>query len=207
MKGYKGFGRGLTCRGFKYEIGKTYECDEAKLCVSGFHFYEDPKQIADYYGGLPNCRYCEIEAGGEIIRGDGKCVCSKMSVVKEIPLQEFLLLVNKGEGNFGWCNDGDFNKGNGNKGCHNDGNYNKGDGLCGVFNTDAGCVIFNKYTPVKHTEFENTRGYRDLATCILNKRTPLAYELSEIKKLPNFDERVMTELIFGKENSNEKAKN
>lgn len=36
MKAYKGFNKDMTCRGFQYEIGKTYETDEADLCNSGF---------------------------------------------------------------------------------------------------------------------------------------------------------------------------
>lgn len=42
MKAYKGFNKGLTCRGFQYEEGKTYEEQEAKLCKSGFHACENP---------------------------------------------------------------------------------------------------------------------------------------------------------------------
>ena len=39
VKGYKGFNQDLTCRGFQYEIGKTYEYNgEIELCSSGFHF-------------------------------------------------------------------------------------------------------------------------------------------------------------------------
>ena len=240
MKGYKGFDKDLKCRGFQYEVGKTYECDgEIKLCVNGFHFCKDPKQIIGYYGTLVACRYCEIEASGEIIEGDGKCVCSKITIVREIPLQEFLTLVNEGTKNNGWSNKGDWNKGssnvgNGNKGdCNkgnsNKGNWNKGDSnkgnwnegdwnegnsnegdrniglcnrgndLCGLFNTDGGCVIFNRYTPMKHTEIEEMRGYSLLAECIFEKKLPEKEELAKIKKLPNFDEAVMRELILGKE--------
>lgn len=31
MKAYKGFNPDMTCRGFQYEEGKTYETDEATL--------------------------------------------------------------------------------------------------------------------------------------------------------------------------------
>ena len=224
MKGYKGFDNDLKCRGFQYEVGKTYECEgEIELCKNGFHFCEDPKRIRDHYGDLTVCRYCEIEASGEIVKGEGKCACSKISIVREISLQEFLSLVNKGSGNTGWMNEGNYNKGNGNRGNGNDGDWNKGadnngndnkgddnkgnhnigsynraDGACGIFNTDGGCVIFNRYTPMKHIEIEKTDGYRYLASCVAMRREPTEDELAEIRKLPNFDEKVMNELIFGK---------
>ena len=224
MKGYKGFDNDLKCRGFQYEVGKTYECEgKITLCDNGFHFCEDPKRICDYYGDLTVCRYCEIEASGEIVKGEGKCACSKISIVREISLQEFLSLVNKGSGNTGWmnegtcnegnynkgdrnegtCNEGTCNKGNRNEGNYNEGNYNIGsynraDGACGIFNTDGGCVIFNRYTPMKHIEIEKTDGYRYLASCVAMRREPTEDGLAEIRKLPNFDEKVMNELIFGK---------
>ena len=204
MKGYKGFDKDLKCRGFQYEVGKTYECEgKITLCENGFHFCEDPKRICDYYGDLTVCRYCEIEASGEIVKGEGKCACSKISIVREISLQEFLSLVNKGSGNTGWMNEGyrnkgNDNKGNGNEGNHNIGSYNRADGACGIFNTDGGCVIFNRYTPMKHIEIEKTDGYRYLASCVAMRREPTEDGLAEIRKLPNFDEKVMNELIFGK---------
>ena len=37
MKAYKGFDKDLKCGGFKYETGKDYETDRAKLCDWGFH--------------------------------------------------------------------------------------------------------------------------------------------------------------------------
>ena len=210
MKGYKGFDKDLRCRGFQYEIGKTYECEgKITLCENGFHFCEDPKQIRDHYGDLTVCRYCEIEASGEIVKGEGKCACSKISIVREISLQEFLSLVNEGSRNTGWMNEGSFNKGDSNEGdwnkgdCNrgndNIGSYNRGNDLCGLFNTDGGCVIFNKYTPTKHTDIEEMCGFRILASCMSLGRMPDSAELEEIKKLPNFDEAVMRELILGKE--------
>jgi hypothetical protein len=53
MKGYKGFDKDLKCRGFQYEVGKTYECKGGVvLCENGFHFCKDPKQIYGYYADL-----------------------------------------------------------------------------------------------------------------------------------------------------------
>jgi hypothetical protein len=47
MRGYKAFNKDLTCRGFQYEIGKTYEMDgEIEICRRGFHFCES---ISDCY--------------------------------------------------------------------------------------------------------------------------------------------------------------
>ena len=34
---YKGMNSDMTCKGFQYEIGKTYKTDKAKLCNYGFH--------------------------------------------------------------------------------------------------------------------------------------------------------------------------
>ena len=39
MKGYKIFNSDWTCRGFQYEVGKTYEMKEDPICCErGFHF-------------------------------------------------------------------------------------------------------------------------------------------------------------------------
>jgi len=49
MKAFKGFNKDLTCRGFQYEEGKTYEEQEAKLCKSGFHACENPVTCLQHY--------------------------------------------------------------------------------------------------------------------------------------------------------------
>ena len=60
MKAYKGFNKDMTCRGFQYEEGKSYETDEAKLCKSGFHACLMPLDCFYYYS-LNNSVFHEVE--------------------------------------------------------------------------------------------------------------------------------------------------
>lgn len=47
---YKGFEPNLTCRGFQYELGKTYSLHERpKLCKQGFHACVLPIDVIQYY--------------------------------------------------------------------------------------------------------------------------------------------------------------
>src|SRR3546814_8242011 len=42
----------MTCRGFKYEVGQTYEHDgKVDLCSGGFHACTVPFHCWDYYEG------------------------------------------------------------------------------------------------------------------------------------------------------------
>ena len=92
IKGYKGFNPDLTCRYFKYEVGKEYQTDEAKTCKSGFHFCENPFNVWAYY---PPCnekgqlnRFCEVEGSGDIDNSHSdKIACSHIKVNAEIGLQ------------------------------------------------------------------------------------------------------------------------
>ncbi len=86
LKAYKGFNQDLKCRGFQYEIGKTYEHPgEINLCGSGFHACPSPLNVFDYYGPATS-RYCEVEQDGETIDGDDKRVSSKLTILAEIGL-------------------------------------------------------------------------------------------------------------------------
>ncbi len=47
---YKGFNRDLTCRGFQYAEGETYEQKRAaRLCSTGFHACLEPLDVFRYY--------------------------------------------------------------------------------------------------------------------------------------------------------------
>lgn len=49
MKAYKGFRHNMTCRGFKFKEGESYEEPEARLCRSGFHACMNPLDTFEYY--------------------------------------------------------------------------------------------------------------------------------------------------------------
>jgi len=138
---YKIFNKDLECRGFKYEIGKTYTHDgNIGLCNSGFHFCKEPVNLFNYYDFDTNNRVCIIEATGKIENGDDKSVCSKIKIVSEVKWETLLTLVNTGSGNSGNRNSGNRNSGNrnsgdGNSGDWNSGNRNSGDGNSGYWNS------------------------------------------------------------------------
>ena len=85
MKGYKGFDKDLKCRDMQYEVGKTYEEDEAKLCKKGLHFCEAPLDVFGYYAPVDS-RYCEVEADGvtDDKDNDSKRVAKKLTIGAEI---------------------------------------------------------------------------------------------------------------------------
>ena len=66
MKAYKAFNQDMTCRGFQYEEGKTYELpegQEAKLCERGFHACERPVDVLNYYDAGKSVVH-EVEVDG-----------------------------------------------------------------------------------------------------------------------------------------------
>ena len=89
MKMYKGFDKDLKCRGFKYEIGKTYEELTAELCEKGFHACEYPLDVFKYYAPGNMSRYCEVdldEVSGEKSDEDSKRCGKKIAVKAEIDI-------------------------------------------------------------------------------------------------------------------------
>lgn len=71
MKAYKGFNKDLTCRGFQYEQGKSYEMDTAVLCESGFHACEMPLDVLNYYAPC-NSVFHEVELDGVCVDSGGR---------------------------------------------------------------------------------------------------------------------------------------
>ena len=136
MIGYKAFNQDLTCRGFQYEIGKTYSIKGLPiLCQTGFHFCKNIKDTYFYYPMSDNTRICKIEAIGEIVTKDNIKYCTnKIKILEEIT-NDCERKGNANPNNTGYCNSGLFNSGNYNYGRFNSGNYNYGRFNSGRYNS------------------------------------------------------------------------
>jgi hypothetical protein len=134
--GYKVTNPDMSCRNFKYELGKLYKHDGViQLCGSGFHFCEQINNCFNYYDFNPNNKVFEIEAYGDVINGDDKSVCSEIKFIREIPWAEVLVLANTGHSNTGHSNTGDWNSGDRNSGNRNSGDRNSGNWNSGNWNS------------------------------------------------------------------------
>ena len=84
MKAYKGFNNDMTCRGFQYEVGKTYEMPEgkeAKLCEQGFHACENPVMCLSHYIASKSVYHeVDIEDVSPETESDTKRVARKISI-------------------------------------------------------------------------------------------------------------------------------
>ena len=85
---YKGFNQDLTCRGYQFEIGKTYEHKgEVEACASGFHACEYPLDTFGYYRPAGS-RFALVEQSGDLSRhdGDSKVASRKISIKAELTI-------------------------------------------------------------------------------------------------------------------------
>ena len=132
VKGFKVFNPDWTCnpngKPFQYAVGGTYEEDvKPMVCDRDFHFCEKAADCFNYYQFNPENKVAEVLALGEVDTDGTKSCTNKIQIVREIPWQELLEIVNTGKGCTGLCNSGDWNSGDRNSGNRNSGNCNSGD--------------------------------------------------------------------------------
>ena len=81
MKGYKGYNKGLICRGKQYAENTVFEEENAEICKSGMHFCENPFDVLDHYGYVNNKaelnEFTEVEALGDCLTNDNKKYTTK----------------------------------------------------------------------------------------------------------------------------------
>ena len=162
ITGYKAFNEDWTCRGFQYEIGKTYTMKEKpKCCNQGFHFCTNIADCFKYYANNPeSTKIALVEALGDIDKEDdaSKCCTNKIKIVKEISFAEAYELGNQGKNNTGFGNTGDRNTGDWNTGDCNTGYRNTG--YCNTGDCNTG----DRNTGYRNTGDRNT-GYRNTGDC------------------------------------------
>ena len=93
MKAFKGFNKDLTCRGFQYKVGETYEEEKAELCHAGFHACESPVACLQHYDPATSVYYeVELEEVSNEKDTDTKRVGKKITIGAEIGIPEICRL-------------------------------------------------------------------------------------------------------------------
>jgi len=116
--------------------GKFEEEGELDVCGHGMHFCQTAADCFNYYSFNSENKVAEVIAYGDV-RTDGDKSCTdKLEIVREIPWDEVLRIVNIGKNCTGRCNTGNRNTGNRNTGDCNTGNRNTGD--CNTGNRNTG---------------------------------------------------------------------
>ena len=95
MKGYKGFRKGLICKGKQYAENTIFEESEANICVNGMHFCKNPMDVLDHYPLIDDngemCEFAEVEALDETLTNDEKKYCTKkLKIGARLSLAEFI---------------------------------------------------------------------------------------------------------------------
>ena len=115
--------------------GKFEEEGELDVCGHGMHFCQTAADCFNYYSFNSENKVAEVIAYGDV-RTDGDKSCTdKLEIVREIPWDEVLRIVNIGKNCTGRCNTGNRNTGDCNTGNRNTGNRNTGNRNTGDCNT------------------------------------------------------------------------
>ena len=151
VHGFKVFRPDWTCDPTGYNPkqytcpGKFEEEGELDVCGHGMHFCQTAADCFNYYSFNSENKVAEVIAYGEVrTEGDKSCT-DKLEIVREIPWDEVLRIVNLGKNCTGRCNTGDCNTGDCNTGNRNTGNRNTGDWNTGDCNT-GDCNTGNRNT-------------------------------------------------------------
>ena len=156
VHGFKVFRPDWTCDPTGYNPkqytcpGKFEEEGELDVCGHGMHFCQTAADCFNYYSFNSENKVAEVIAYGEVrTEGDKSCT-DKLEIVREIPWDEVLRIVNLGKNCTGRCNTGDWNTGNRNTGNRNTGDCNTGNRNTGDWNTG------NRNTGNRNTGNRNT---------------------------------------------------
>ncbi|RTL04117.1 hypothetical protein EKK58_11270 [Candidatus Dependentiae bacterium] len=129
---YKVFNQDWTCRGFQFEVGKSYHQNgEIVPCDNGFHACVNLADCFGYYSFNPDNKVAKVRLYGTLASKEDKICASDIELLDELSWEKVLRMVNTGKGNSGYRNSGyrnsgDYNSGDYNSGDRNSGDYNSG---------------------------------------------------------------------------------
>ncbi|MFA6244193.1 MAG: hypothetical protein WC655_24840 [Candidatus Hydrogenedentales bacterium] len=89
---YKGFDTNLKCKGFQFEVGKTYvHKGSVEICASGFHACENPLDVWNYYRPGES-RFASVSVSGQIARHSdySKVAGASISINAELSMPEII---------------------------------------------------------------------------------------------------------------------
>ena len=93
VKGYKVFNSDWTCRGFQYEVGKTFVHEgDIEMCGAGFHFCQKASDCFNYYSFDCRNKVAEVEALDLVETIGNKSVTNKLHIIREISWEELLTI-------------------------------------------------------------------------------------------------------------------
>ena len=90
---YKGFDKNLQCRGYQFEVGKTFDhAGPVEACSRGFHACENPMDVLGYYGVGDGNRFARVTLAGELSRHgeDSKIAAGRITLDAELRLPDFI---------------------------------------------------------------------------------------------------------------------
>ena len=89
---FKGFDKDWRCRGFQFEIGKSYtHTGPIATCASGFHSCENPFDVWRYYSPHDS-KFAEVSVSGKLDRNsdDSKIASAEITIKAELTLPMFI---------------------------------------------------------------------------------------------------------------------
>ncbi len=92
MIAYKGFNKGLVCRGYQFHMGLNIT-EQANCRQNGFHCAENPLDCLSYYGDMDSSEYYIVSADGDIHEDgdDSKISCTELTIMKRLNRMDFFL--------------------------------------------------------------------------------------------------------------------
>ena len=88
---YKAFNPDMTCRDFKYELGKTYTHDgDVEICRAGFHACTVPFDAWGYYERAGDFARVTLAGKTDARSGDSKVAAAKITIEATLSLSDWI---------------------------------------------------------------------------------------------------------------------